>query len=260
VVDTGDDPERCDETLLDVLPENPKRPFDMHRIIYKIIDNGELFELKPRFARNMITGFARLGGYSVGIVANNPEVKAGAIDCDAADKASRFFRICDCFNVPIITLVDVPGFMPGVAEEHKGIIRHGAKMLFGYAEATVPKISIVIRKAYGGAYTAMGTKCMGADFTFAWPVAEIALMGAEGAVEVLYRKDIAAAEDKEAIRSQKLEEYRKKYGTPYYGASRMMADVVIRPRETRPQLVRVLKLLRGKRKDFPPRKHGNIPL
>lgn len=260
VVDTGDDPERCDETLLSVLPENPKRPFDMHEIIRKVVDNGDFFEIKDLFARNMITGFARLGGYPVGIVANNPMIVAGAIDCDAADKAGRFFRTCDCFNIPLVTFVDVPGYMPGVEQEHKGIIRHGAKMLFGYVEATVPKICVVIRKAYGGSYTAMGTKTMGADFTFAWPTAEIALMGAEGAVEVLYRKEIAAAEDKDTARSQKLEEYRKKYGTPYYGASRMIADVVIRPQETRPQLVRALKLLKDKRKDFPPRKHGNIPL
>ncbi len=260
VVDTNDDPKRCDETLLNVLPENLKRPFDMHHIIYKVVDNGELLELKPNFARSMITGFARLGGYPVGIVANNPMVNAGAINCDAADKAARFYRTCDCFNIPIISFIDVPGYLPGVAEEHKGIIRHGAKMLFGYTEATVPKICVVIRKAYGGSYSAMGTKTMGSDFTFAWPTAEIALMGAEAAVEVLYRKEIEAADDKEAARSQKLEEYRRKYSTPYYAASRMIADVVIRPQETRPRLIQALKSLKDKRKDFPAKKHGNIPL
>ncbi|HJX70174.1 MAG TPA: carboxyl transferase domain-containing protein, partial [Dehalococcoidia bacterium] len=242
------------------VPESPRRPFDMHQLISKIVDNGDFFEIKPGFARNMITGFARLGGQSVGIVANNPNVAAGAIDCDASDKAARFFRTCDCFNIPIVSLVDVPGYMPGINEERKGIIRHGAKMLFGYVEATVPKICVVIRKAYGGSYTAMGNKSMGADFTFAWPTAEIAIMGAEGAVEVLYGKEIQAAEDKEAARREKIEEFRKKFGNPYYGASRMIADVVIRPQETRPRLISTLSLLRNKRKDFPPRKHGNIPL
>ncbi|MFC1988118.1 acyl-CoA carboxylase subunit beta [Chloroflexota bacterium] len=260
VVDTGDDPNRIDETLLDVVPENPKRPFDMHQIIYKIIDNGDFFELKPNFARNMITGIARLGGYTVGIIANNPIVSAGAIDCDASDKAGRFYRTCDCFNIPIISLVDTPGYLPGVSEEHKGIIRHGAKMLFGYVEATVPKISVIIRKAYGGSYTAMGTKTMGADFVFAWPTAEIALMGAAGAVAILYRKEIEAAEDKEAVRNQKIEEYRNKFNTPYYGASLMIADVVIKPQETRMYLARTIRLLKDKKKDFPDKKHGNIPL
>lgn len=260
VVDTGDDPERSEDALLDMIPENPRRPFNMHKLIGMVVDNGDFFEVKAGFARNMITGFARLGGYSVGIVANNPRVNAGAIDSDASDKAARFFRTCDCYNVPLITLVDVPGYMPGVAEEHKGIIRHGAKMLYGYVEATVPKICVVIRKAYGGSYTAMGTKTMGADYTLAWPTAEIALMGAEGAVQILYGKEIKAAEDSEAVREKKREEYMQKYGTPYYGASRMIADVVIRPQETRPLLIRALKLLKDKKKSFPARKHGNIPL
>jgi Acetyl-CoA carboxylase, carboxyltransferase component (subunits alpha and beta) len=260
VVDTGDDPNRCDNELLNITPENPRQPFNMHDVISRVVDNGDFLEIKPGFARNIITGFARLGGYSVGIVANQSSVVAGVLDCDASDKAARFYRTCDCFNIPIITFVDVPGYMPGVKEEHKGIIRHGAKMLFGYAEATVPKICVVIRKAYGGSYTAMGTKTMGADYTFAWPSAEIALMGAEGAVEVLYRKEIEAAEDKEAMRRQKLEEYRKKYGTPYYGASRMIADVVIRPQETRPKLILALEALKSKEKTFPSKKHGNIPL
>ena len=261
VVDTGDDPDRCDESLLEVVPENPRGAYDMHKIISTVVDGGDFFEVKAGFARNMITGFARLGGYTVGIVANQPMVLAGTLDSDTSDKAARFYRTCDCFNIPIITFVDVPGYMPGKKEEHKGIIRHGAKMLYGYVEATVPKISVIIRKAYGGSYAAMGTKTMGADFTLAWPTAEIALMGAEGAVEILYAKEIAAAaEDKEAARSQKLTEYREKYGTPYYGASRMIADTIIRPQETRPRLIRCLRLIKDKRKDFPAKRHGNIPL
>lgn len=260
VADTGDDPGRCDDALLDVIPENLRRPLNMHKLIGMVVDNGDFFEVKAGFARNMITGFARLGGYSVGIVANNSSVNAGAIDSDASDKAARFFRTCDCYNVPLITFVDVPGFMPGVAEERKGIIRHGAKMLYGYVEATVPKICVVIRKAYGGSYTAMGPKTMGADYTLAWPTAEIALMGEEGAVQILYGKDIKVAADPEAVREEKRQEYRQKYGTPYYGASRMIADVVIRPQETRPRLIRALKLLKDKKKSFPARKHGNIPL
>jgi len=259
-VDTGDDPQRCDKELLNIIPDNPRQPFDMKKLITKIVDNGDFFEIKPGFARNIITGFARLGGQSVGIVASNPMVAAGAIDCNASDKAARFFRTCDCYNIPLITMSDVPGYMPGIDEERKGIIRHGAKMLYGYVEATVPKISLVVRKAYGGSYTAMGNKSMGADYTFCWPTAEIALMGAEGAVAVLYRKVIEAAEDKEAARKEKLEEYKAKFGTPYYGASRMISDLVIRPEETRPLLINTLSLLKNKKKDWPARKHGNIPL
>lgn len=260
VVDTGDDPNRCEEGLLEIVPGNPRATFDMHKLISMVVDNGDFFELKGGFARNIITGFARLDGFPVGIVANQPMVLAGVLDCDASDKAARFYRTCDCYNIPIVTFVDVPGYLPGSQEERKGIIRHGAKMLYAYVEATVPKITVTIRKAYGGSYTAMGTKTMGADYTLAWPTAEIALMGAEGAIEVLYAKEIAAAKDKESIRSQKLEEYRAKYGTPYYGASRMIADTVIKPQETRPHLIRCLKLMQNKRKEFPTKRHGNIPL
>jgi acetyl-CoA carboxylase carboxyltransferase component len=259
-VDTGDNPKRCDEELAKIVPENPRAPFDMHRVISKVVDNGDFLEIKPRFARNMITGFARLDGYPVGIVANQPAFLAGSLDCDASDKAARFYRTCDCFNVPIITLADVPGYLPGVDQEHKGIIRHGAKMLYGIVEATVPKISVVVRKAYGGSYTAMGTKTMGVDYTFAWNTAEIALMGAEGAVEVLYRKEIREAEDKDQVRQEKLAEYRRKYSTPLYGASRMIADTIIKPEETRPALIRALDSLRNRKRSFPARKHGNIPL
>jgi len=259
-LDTGDDPNRCDETLTDIIPESPRSPFDMHEIISRIVDNGDFFEVKAAFARNIITGFARLGGYSIGIVANQPSVLAGSLDCDASDKASRFYRTCDCFNIPIICLVDVPGYLPGSEEEHKGIIRHGAKMLYGYTEANVPKISVVIRKAYGGSYVAMGSKSQGADFAFAWPSAEIAVMGAEGAARILYRKEVEAAEDKEQVFKQKVEEFREKFSTPYYAASKQMVDAVIRPQETRPALIRALGQLQNKVEERPGKKHGNIPL
>jgi len=260
VLDTGDDSNRCDESLLDVLPENPRAAFDMHQIISKIVDNGDFFEVKARFARNIITGFARLGSYSVGIVANQPLIAAGCLDCDVSDKAARFYRFCDCFNIPIICLVDVPGYLPGVKEEHKGIIRHGAKMLYAFSEASVPKITCIIRKAYGGAYSAMGAKAMGSDIIFAWPSAEVAVMGPEGAVSILYRKEIEKAEDKEQFRKQKITEYRERFTTPYYGASRQIVDRIIKPQETRPELIKALDLLRNKSQTMPGKKHGNIPL
>lgn len=260
LVDTGDDPNRCDESLLGIVPDDTRAPFDMHEVIWRIVDNRDFLEVKPAFARNIITGFARLGSYPVGIVANQPSVLAGALDCDASDKAARFYRTCDCFNVPIICLVDVPGYLPGVAEERKGIIRHGAKMLFGYMEASVPKVSCVIRKAYGGSYVAMGSKSQGADIAFAWPSAEIAVMGAEGAVRILYQKEIKEAENKEEFRRQKIEEYRQKFCTPYYAASKQMVDAVIRPQDTRPQLIKALETLKDKHEERWGRKHGNIPL
>ncbi len=260
VVDTGDDPNRCDESLLEIVPESPKGAYDMRAIITRIVDNGDFLEVKKAFARNIITSFARLGGYSVGIVANQPQVLAGSLDCDAADKATRFYRFCDCFNIPIICLVDAPGYLPGVKEEYKGVIRHGAKMLYGYTEADVPKVSVVIRKAYGGSYVAMGSKTQGADIAFAWPSAEIAVMGAEGAVRILYRKEIEAAENKEEVIRQKTEEYREKFSTPYYAASRQMIDALIRPQETRPQLIKALKALQNKHEKKPTKKHGNMPV
>ena len=260
VVDTGDDPNRCDESLLDIVPTDPKKPYNMHDVISRIADNGEFFEVKANFAKNIITGFARLGGYSVGIVANQPQVLAGSLDCDASDKAARFYRTCDCFNVPIITLVDVPGYLPGVSEEHKGIIRHGAKMLYGFREATVPKVSCVIRKAYGGSYFAMGSKTMGADIALSWPSAEIAVMGADGAVRVLYRKEIDEAEDKEQFIKQKTEEYRDTFSTPYFSATKQVVDIIIKPQETRPQFIKALEMLQTKQEEISDRKHGNIPL
>jgi len=260
IVDTGDDSNRCDESLLDIVPSDPRKPYNMYDVISRIVDNGEFFDVKANFAKNIITGFARLGGYSVGIVANQPLVMAGSLDCDASDKAARFYRTCDCFNVPIITLADVPGYLPGIKQEHQGIIRHGAKMLYGFREAVVPKISCVIRKAYGGSYFAMGSKTMGADIALTWPSAEIAVMGADGAVGVLYKKEIEAAEDKEQFVKQKVDEYRDTFNTPYFSATRQVVDIIIKPQETRPQLIKALEMLKTKQEELPGRKHGNIPL
>ena len=249
-----------DESLDDIVPDNPRATYNMYDIIHRIVDNGEFFDVKANFAKNMITGFARLGGQPVGIVANQPMVLAGALDCDASDKAAKFYITCDCYNVPIISLIDVPGYLPGVHEEHKGIIRHGAKMLYGYREATVPKISCIIRKAYGGSLFAMGSKSMGGDIAFSWPTAEIAVMGAEGAVNVLYRKELEAAEDKEKFKQEKIEEYRNTFSTPYWSAGVQVIDVIIRPSNTRPQLIKALDMLKNKVYERPKRKHGNIPL
>jgi acetyl-CoA carboxylase carboxyltransferase component len=260
IIETGDDPYRSCEDLAEIVPDLPREPFDMKRVIRSIADHGDFFEVKPRFARNMITGFLRIGGYSVGVVANQSEVLAGAIDSDASDKAARFYRFCDCFNIPILTLADVPGYLPGVKEEYKGIIRHGAKMLYGYVEAEVPKLLVVIRKAYGGSWAAMGSKTMGADLSFAWPTAEMAIMGAEGAVEILYRKEMLAAEDKEGVKREKIEEYRNKFNSPYLYAGKMVIDFLIKPQDTRAHLYRSLKLLWNKPQERIPRKHGNIPL
>lgn len=260
MVDTGDDPSRCDEELLKIVPESSKAPFDMRKIITKVVDNGDFLEVKPRFARNMLTGFARLGGYPVGIVANQPLVLAGSIDCDASDKAARFYRFCDSFGIPIITFVDVPGYLPGVSQEHKGIIRHGAKMLYGFCEATVPKLTCIVRKAYGGAFAAMGPKVMGADIVFAWPTAEIAVMGPDAAVDILYKKEIERAEDKTLFKEEKLEEYHQKFTTAYYGASTQRVDIIIRPSETRPHLIKALEVLKDKVQTIPERKHGLMPV
>ena len=260
VVDTGDDPNRRDEGLSEIIPESLTAPFDIHRIITKVVDNGDFLEVKARFAQNMITGFARLSGYPVGIVANQPLVLAGSIDCDASDKAARFYRFCDSFNIPIITFVDVPGYLPGLEQEYKGIIRHGAKMLYGFCEATVPKLTCIVRKAYGGAFAAMGPKVMGADIVFALPTAEIAVMGPEGAVDILYRKELEAAEDKEQFKKQKVAEYREKFTTPYYGASSRRIDIIIKPSEIRPQLIKALEMLKDKVQIIPERKHGLMPV
>jgi len=255
-----DDPQRMDEELDTIVPDSPTKPYDMKEIIRHVVDNGEFLEVQQHWAQNIIIGFARLNGRSVGIVAQEPAVLAGVLDINASDKAARFVRFCDCFNIPIITFVDVPGFLPGVSQEHGGIIRHGAKLLYAYCEATVPKITIITRKAYGGAYVVMSSKHIRGDISYAWPSAEIAVMGPEGAVNIIFRKDIAEAEDPLAKRDELGEEYREKFAHPYVAASRGYIDDVIEPRETRPRLIEALETLQAKRDRNPAKKHGNIPL
>jgi propionyl-CoA carboxylase beta chain len=252
--------DRRDEALLDIVPDNPNKPYDMHEIIRRIVDDGVFYEVQRDFAANILCGFAHLGGFSVGVVANQPAVLAGVLDIDASVKASRFIRFCDAFNIPIVTLEDVPGFLPGVAQEHSGIIRHGAKLLFAYCEATVPKLTVITRKAYGGAYDVMSSKHIRGDFNVAWPTAEIAVMGPKGAVEVLFRKEIAESDDPAAETEAKINEYRDKFAHPYVAAGRGYIDDVIDPRDTRPRLIEALDTLRTKRVRNPAKKHGNIPL
>jgi propionyl-CoA carboxylase beta chain len=255
---SSDPHDRADEALNTMVPEAATQPYDIRDIIHSIVDDNYFFEIQEHYAPNIVIGFARLGGQSVGIVANQPAFLAGVLDIDASVKAARFVRFCDCFNIPIITFEDVPGFLPGVNQEHLGIIRHGAKLLFAFAEATVPKITVITRKAYGGAYCVMASKHIRTDINFAFPTAEIAVMGAEGAVGVLFRREIA--EGDEAYRSKKVAEFRDKFANPYIAAERGYIDEVIEPRFTRPKLIRALSLLRNKRDTNPPKKHGNIPL
>ncbi len=257
---TSDDFLRMDETLDTIVPDNPNKPYEMREIIRRVVDDGIFFEVHEHYAQNIIVGFAHLGGQVVGIVANQPAVLAGVLDIDASVKAARFVRFCDAFNIPLVTFVDVPGFMPGLNQEHGGIIRHGAKLLYAYAEATVPKVTVITRKAYGGAYDVMSSKHLRGDINFAWPSAEIAVMGPEGAVKIIFRRQIAAAEDPEAERERLVAEYRKKFANPYIAASRGFVDDVIIPHETRPRLINALEMLRNKRDKNPPKKHGNIPL
>ena len=259
-MDTNDDPNRTDEELLHIIPANPAQPYDMNKIITKVIDNGDFMEVHERFARNFIVGFARLGGQSVGILANQPMYLAGVLDIDASDKAARFVRVCDCFNIPLVTFIDAPGYLPGTDQEFRGIIRHGAKLLFAYAEATVPKVSIVIHKDYGGAYIAMSSKSLRGDINYAWPTAEIAVMGPEGAVNIIYRAEIEKSANAEETRQRLVQEYRDKFANPYVAAARGSIDDVIDPRETRPKLIRALQALQNKDVCNPPKKHGNIPL
>jgi len=257
----GTDPrDRRDEALLDVVPDTPNKPYDMHTVIGFIVDDAEFYEVHKDFAANIICGFAHLGGHSVGIVANQPAVLAGVLDIDASLKAARFIRFCDAFNVPLVTFEDVPGFLPGVAQEHHGIIKHGAKLLFAYAEATVPKLTVITRKAYGGAYDVMSSKHIRGDFNVAWPTAEIAVMGPRGAVEILFRKDIAEASDPTAAMDAQVAEYTEKFANPYIAAARGFVDDIIDPRDTRPRLIDALESLQGKRDRNPAKKHGNIPL
>ncbi len=260
VMETGDPPDRMDYSLDTVIPEDPKKSYDVKDVINSVMDRGTFFELQPYYAPNIVIGFARLNGRSVGVVANQPKVLAGVLDINASDKAARFVRFCDAFNIPIITFMDVPGYLPGVAQEHGGIIRHGAKLLYAYSEATVPKITVILRKAYGGSYIAMGSKHLRADIVYAWPTAEIAVMGPEGAVNIVFRKEIKEAEDPEKRRLELIGEYRKKFANPYVAASRLYVDDVIYPHETRPKLIQALEMLQNKREERPMKKHGNIPL
>jgi propionyl-CoA carboxylase beta chain len=259
-VATSDPADRRDAALDTIVPDDPAKPYDMHGVIEGIVDDGAFMEIQPGWAQNIITGFARLGGQSVGIVAQQPAVLAGALDIDASTKAARFVRTCDCFNVPLLTLVDVPGFMPGVTQEHGGIIRHGAKLLYAYCEATVPKLTVITRKAYGGAYDVMSSKHVRGDLNLAWPTAEIAVMGAEGAVNILYRDEILADADPDAARARFVDDYEEQFANPYVAAARGYVDDVIKPSETRPRLIAALEMLADKRDTNPPKKHGNIPL
>ena len=257
----ADDPaDRADATLDSIVPEDPGTPYDMHDVITRVVDHGELLEIQPGWAANIIVGFARLGGRSVGIVAQQPAVLAGALDIDASVKAARFVRTCDAFNVPLVSFVDVPGFLPGVTQEHGGIIRHGAKLLYAYCEATVPKLTVITRKAYGGAYDVMSSKHIRGDMNFAWPSAEIAVMGADGAVAIIFKDALAAAGDADVEKARLVDEYRTEFASPYAAAARGYVDAVIRPSETRPRLIAALELLADKRDTNPRKKHGNIPL
>lgn len=260
IQETGDDPQRMDDRLNNIVPLDPSEPYSMHDVIEMVVDRGTFIELKPRWACNAITGLARINHHSVGIIAQEPSVMAGVLDINSSDKISRFVRMCDCFNIPLVTFVDSPGFLPGIDQEHNGVIRHGAKILYAYAEATVPKIAVITRKAYGGAYVVMSSKFLGTDANFAWPSAEIAVMGAEAAVNVLYKRQIASAEDPAAEHKRLVTEYRQKFGSPIYAAQSGYVDDVIEPRETRPRVIAALASLRDKFSVTPPKKHGNIPV
>ena len=257
---SADPPERRDEELLDIVPDNPNKPYDMHDVIRRVVDDADVLEVHRDYAGNLIVGLARLGGHPVGVVANQPSVLAGVLDIKASLKGARFIRFCDAFNIPLLTFEDVPGFLPGLDQEHGGIIKHGAKLLFAYAEATVPKLTVITRKAYGGAYDVMSSKHVRGDVNLAWPTAEIAVMGPKGAVEILFRREIAAAKDPDAKLEQLVNEYREKFAHPYQAAARGYLDDVIDPRETRPRLISALRTLLTKREKNPPKKHGNIPL
>ncbi|MBN6205627.1 acyl-CoA carboxylase subunit beta [Ralstonia pickettii] len=246
--------------LTDIVPFNPVRPYDVKKVIDQVVDQDSFFEIHKEFAKNIVVGFARIQGESVGLICNQPKYLAGGLDIDSSDKAARFIRFCDCFNIPLITFEDVTGFFPGVKQEHGGIIRHGAKILFAYSEATVPKITVITRKAYGGAYVALNSKSIGADLVYAWPNAEIAVMGPEGAVNIIYAKEIAESDNPEKLRQEKIDTYREKFANPYVAAGLGMVDDVIDPRETRIKLIQALEMLREKQEERPHKKHGNIPL
>jgi propionyl-CoA carboxylase beta chain len=259
-MDTGDAPDREDEALDSLVPAAPNQPYDMLDVIHAIVDERYFLEVHQHYAKNILVGFARLAGRPVGIVANQPAYLAGTLDIDASVKGARFVRFCDAFNIPLVTFEDVPGFLPGTVQEYGGIIRHGAKLLFAFAEATVPKVTVITRKAYGGAYCVMSSKHIRTDVNYAWPTAEIAVMGAEGAVNILYRRELEAASDVAAARAAKIAEYREKFANPYVAAQRGFVDEVIAPRQTRAKLISALATLETKRDKNPPKKHGNIPL
>jgi acetyl-CoA carboxylase carboxyltransferase component len=259
-IPSQDDPLRADPELDTLVPDSPNKPYDIKEVINRVVDDGIFFEIHAEYAANIVVGFARLGGHSVGIVGNQPMVLAGVLDIDASNKAARFIRFCDCFNIPVVTFVDVPGFMPGTAQEHNGIIIAGAKLLYAYCEATIPKLTVTTRKAYGGAYCVMSSKHIRGDLNLAWPTAEIAVMGPEGAVEIIYRRDLKDADDPVAMKAELAAEYRSKLANPYVAAERGFVDDVIEPRETRARLINGLEVLQNKRDSNPPKKHGNIPL
>ncbi|MET0420856.1 MAG: acyl-CoA carboxylase subunit beta [Acidimicrobiia bacterium] len=258
--ESDDDPDRMCDSIVDLIPASPNQPYDMKKVIAQIVDDGDFLEVNALWAMNVVCGFARIDGHVVGIVGNQPNNLAGTLDIDASEKAARFVRTCDAFNVPLVTFVDVPGFLPGTDQEYGGVIRHGAKLLYAYCEATVPRVQVVTRKAYGGAYVVMNSKGIGADLAFAWPSAEIAVMGAPGAVNLIHRKEIESASDQEARRVELIAEYEERFANPYVAAERGYVDDVIDPRETRRVLVRSLEMLRTKKEQLPSRKHGNVPL
>ncbi|MGD9938284.1 MAG: acyl-CoA carboxylase subunit beta [Clostridia bacterium] len=260
VAKTSDDPARIDSTLADIIPDSPNKPYEIRDVIKRVFDDGDFFEIQPLYAQNIVIGFARLAGRSVGIVANQPRNMAGVLDINASDKASRFIRFCDAFNIPLVTLADTAGYLPGVGQEHGGVIRHGAKLLYSYSEATVPKLTVIIRKAYGGAYIAMCSRHLGADQVFAWPSAEIAVMGPDGAANIIFKKEIEEASDPVATRKDKIEEYKVNFANPYKAALRGYVDDVIDPADTRKRLISALTMLLGKRETRPAKKHGNIPV
>jgi len=260
LVRSTDDPLRTEQTLDSLVPDSSSKPYDIKEALHLIVDDGEFFEVHEHFAQNIVVGFARLNGRAVGIVAQQPMVLAGVLDINSSDKGGRFVRFCDCFNIPIITFEDVPGFLPGVGQEHGGIIRHGAKLLYAYCEATVPKITVITRKAYGGAYDVMSSKHIRGDLNYAWPTAEIAVMGPDGAVKILYREEISNAADPDAMKQKLTQEYRDHFANPYIAAGRGYVDDVIEPHQTRAKLIAGLEMLQNKRDTNPPKKHGNIPL
>jgi acetyl-CoA carboxylase carboxyltransferase component len=259
-VQTRDDPERTTPELVDLIPASPNQPYDMKKVITAIVDDGEFFEYHSHWGMNLVCGFARLDGHPVGIVGNQPQVLAGVLDIACSEKGGRFVRTCDAFNIPLVTFVDVPGFLPGTDQEYGGIIRHGSKLLYAYCESTVPRIQVITRKAYGGAYVVMNSKSIGADLAFAWPSAELAVMGPQPAVEIIYRRELAEAADPDARRTELVEEYTERHANPYEAAERGYIDDVIDPARTRPMLIKGLAMLRTKREELPKRKHGNVPL